>query len=319
MYSEPAGGYVRDAYLRGLKLAADGTNNPFKFGLIGSTDTHVAAGSDKEVSFFSKAGIIDGTAERRGSIPTNMTRAAIYDWIAPGMITNIEGRDYITFSSFEYWGASGLAAVWAEENTREAIYDAFRRKETFATTGPRMEIRFFAGYEFDESVLADSGLITIAYKTGVPMGADIGADESKIPQFLIWATRDANSAALQRMQIIKGYEENGETYEQIYDVACSDGLEVDPETHRCPDNGAKVNLTDCSVSADVGATQLRTLWQDPNFEVNREAFYYVRVLENPTCRWSTWDALKAGVEPRPDLPKTIQERAWSSPIWYRAK
>jgi hypothetical protein len=121
------------------------------------------------------------------------------------------------------------------------------------------------------------------------------------------------------MQIIKGYEENGETYEQIYDVACSDGLEVDPETHRCPDNGAKVNLTDCSVSADVGATQLRTLWQDPNFEVNREAFYYVRVLENPTCRWSTWDALKAGVEPRPDLPKTIQERAWSSPIWYRAK
>ncbi|MDP6098240.1 MAG: DUF3604 domain-containing protein [Gammaproteobacteria bacterium] len=319
MYSEPAGGYVRDAYLRGLKLAADGTNNPFKFGLIGSTDTHVAAGSDKEVSFFSKAGIIDGTAERRGSIPTNMTRAAIYDWIAPGMITNIEGRDYITFSSFEYWGASGLAAVWAEENTREAIYDAFRRKETFATTGPRMEIRFFAGYEFDESLLADSGLITIAYKTGVPMGADIGADESKIPQFLIWATRDANSAALQRMQIIKGYEENGETYEQIYDVACSDGLEVDPETHRCPDNGAKVNLTDCSVSADVGATQLRTLWQDPNFEVNREAFYYVRVLENPTCRWSTWDALKAGVEPRPDLPKTIQERAWSSPIWYRAK
>lgn len=317
LYSEPAGGYVRDAYLRGLKLAAGGIENPYKFGLIGSSDTHVAGGSDQEVSFFSKAGILDGTAERRGSIPTDMVRSAVYNWIAPGMVKEVEGRDYFVLSSFEYWSASGLAAVWAEENTREAIYDAFRRKETFATTGPRIKVRFFAGYDFDESLLNDTDLVSVAYQTGVTMGADLTANEGQSPQFLVWAIRDASGAALQRVQIVKGYEKEGETYEQVYDVACSDGLKVDPTTHRCPDNGAKVNLADCSISADVGAAQLKTLWQDPDFVADQEAFYYVRVLENPTCRWSTWDAVQAGVEPRPDLHKTIQERAWSSPIWYR--
>ena len=151
------------------------------------------------------------------------------------------------------------------------------------------------------------------------MGTDLIAEPGEIPKFLVWATQDASSAPLQRLQIIKGYEEGGETFEQVYDVACSDGLEVDPDTYRCPDNGARVNLADCSITADVGASQLRRVWQDPNFVADQEAFYYVRVLENPTCRWSTWDAIRAGVEPRPDLPKTIQERAWSSPIWYRAQ
>jgi hypothetical protein len=317
LYSEPAGGFVRDAYLRGLKLASDGIENPYKFGLIGSSDTHVAGGSDKEVSFFSKAGLMDSNAERRGSVPTNLLRSSIYNWVAPGLVKEVEGRDYMALSSFEYWSASGLAAVWAEENTREAIYDAFRRKETFATTGPRIKVRFFAGYDFDESLLNAPDLVTLAYQNGVTMGTDLMASEGKAPQFLVWAARDASSAALQRVQIIKGYEKDGETFEQVYDVACSDGLEVDQKTHRCPDNGAKVDLADCSISADVGAGQLRTLWQDPDFVAHQEAFYYVRVLENPTCRWSTWDAVRAGVAPRPDLQKTIQERAWSSPIWYR--
>jgi hypothetical protein len=322
LYSEPVGSYVRDAYLRGLDLAAGGIENPYKFGLIGSSDTHVAAGSDQEVSFFSKAGLLDGTAERRGSIPTDMVRSSIYNWLAPNTVKTVEGKDYITFSSFEYWGASGLAAVWAEENTRDAIYEAFRRKETFATTGPRISVRFFAGYDFDESLLNDANLVSVAYQTGVTMGADLEASEGsegRAPQFLVWASRDPNSAALQRIQIIKGFETDGETFEQVYDVACSDGLEVDPGTHRCPDNGAKVNLADCSVSADSGSVQLKALWQDPDFVADQEAFYYVRVLENPTCRWSTWDAIQAGVEPRPDLHKTIQERAWSSPIWVRPK
>ena len=122
---------------------------------------------------------------------------------------------------------------------------------------------------------------------------------------------------LQRAQIIKGWVEDGEPNERVYDVACSDGLAVDPETHRCPDNGARVDLSDCSITPDVGANELKTLWQDPDFKAGQEAFYYVRVLENPTCRWSTWDVVKAGVEPRADLQKTIQERVWSSPIWYK--
>ena len=119
------------------------------------------------------------------------------------------------------------------------------------------------------------------------------------------------------MQVIKGYLENGEHQERIYDAACSDGLQVDPATRRCPDNGAAVDLSNCSISVDKGASELKALWHDPDFDPQQEAFYYVRVLENPSCRWSTWDAIRAGVEPRSDLPRTLQERAWSSPIWYR--
>jgi hypothetical protein len=149
------------------------------------------------------------------------------------------------------------------------------------------------------------------------MGADLLADDNQTPQFLLWALSDTNSRPLQRAQIIKGYVKDGKHFEQVYDVACSDNLAVDPNTHRCPDNGAEVNLEDCSTSADVGATELKALWQDPDFDADQDAFYYARVLENPSCRWSTWDALKAGVEPRADLQKTLQERAWSSPIWYK--
>ncbi len=137
----------------------------------------------------------------------------------------------------------------------------------------------------------------------------------KSPSFIVWAMRDVRSAPLQRVQVIKGWLKDGKPQEQVFDVACSDGLTVDPATHRCPDNGARVNLTDCAVSADRGAAELKTLWQDPDYDASERAFYYARVLENPTCRWSTWDALRAGVPPRDNLDVVIQERAWSSPIW----
>ena len=150
------------------------------------------------------------------------------------------------------------------------------------------------------------------------MGATLQASGERQPTFLTWAVADPNTAQLQRVQIIKGWLEDGEHQEQVYDVACADGLTVDPQTHRCPDNGAQVNLDDCSRTANVGAGELKALWQDPNFTPGQEAFYYVRALENPVCRWSTWDAIRAGQPPRPDLPATIQERAWSSPIWYSA-
>jgi hypothetical protein len=236
--------------------------------------------------------------------------------VAPGNLKEVEGRTYIAGSGFETWSASGIAGVWAEENTRESIYDAFRRKETFATSGPRIKVRFFAGTDFDQGVLEDTELIANAYARGVAMGGELKTD-GRAPGFIVWASGDPNGAPLQRMQVIKGYVKNGQVVEKVYDVACSDGLAPDPNTHRCPDNGAKVNLADCSLTPNIGDGEMLTLWKDLQYDADVDAFYYVRVLENPTCRWSTWDALREGVEPRADLPRTIQERAWSSPIWVR--
>ena len=150
------------------------------------------------------------------------------------------------------------------------------------------------------------------------MGQDLTAQGDAAPQFLVWALADSAAQPLQRVQVIKGTISDGLHTEQVFDVACSGAMAVDPVSHRCPDNGAKVDLTDCSTIAGTGSAELKALWQDPEFTPGQEAFYYVRVLENPSCRWSTWDAIGAGYEPRPDLQKTIQERAWSSPIWYRA-
>ena len=179
-------------------------------------------------------------------------------------------------------------------------------------------MRFFAGYDLADAQLDSPDLVSSAYQEGVTMGGTLQAIDDRQPTFVTWAVADPNTAKLQRVQVIKGWVENGEHQEQVYDVACSDGLSVDPQTHRCPDNGAQVNLDDCSTTAGVGSTELKALWQDPNFTPGQEAFYYVRVLENPVCRWSTWDAIRAGETPRSDLPATIQERAWSSPIWYSA-
>jgi hypothetical protein len=148
------------------------------------------------------------------------------------------------------------------------------------------------------------------------LGGGAGAAGAKGPSFLVWAMRDPKSAALQRLQVVKGWVEDGKGQERVYDVACSDGLTPDPTTYRCPDNGATVELATCKITDGKGAAELRTMWSDPEFDASRRAFYYLRVLENPTCRWSTWDAIRAGVEPNAKLEPTIQERAWSSPIWY---
>ena len=147
------------------------------------------------------------------------------------------------------------------------------------------------------------------------MGAELHGADGRAPILVASALQAPNSAALQRLQIVKGWVASGQTHEQGYDVACADGGQVDPVTHRCPDNGAKVALSDCSITENVGAPNLEVVWKDPDHNPEHRAFYYARALENPTCRWSTWDAIKAGVEPRPDLKKTLQERAWTSPIW----
>jgi hypothetical protein len=298
--SEPRGSYAREAYLNGLDLEEAQGFNPFRFGLIGSTDTHNSGGTPEEFNYHAKAGFADGTPERRKSVPPSEEFLEF---------------DFETPYSFQLWGASGLAAVWAEENTREAIFDAMRRKETFATSGPRIRLRFFGGFGYGEGLASDPEMIATAYDGGVPMGGDLAGGDGP-PSFLIWATRDPNSAPLQRVQVIKGWIDGGAAVEKIFDVVCSDGLEPDPETRRCPDNGAQVDLSDCSYSQDLGAAELATVWTDPEFTPGSRAFYYARVLENPKCRWSTWDALRVGVAPREDIPATIQDRAWSSPIWY---
>ena len=268
--------------------------NPYDFGLVGASDTHTAAASLNEDNYFGKIGAFDSDSEKRGSTPASFLYGTLVKLAAPEMVEQVDGADYLDFAGYKYWGASGIAGVWAESNTRESIYDAMRRKETFATTGTRITVRFFAGYGLDDVSLSSPDLLRDAYASASPMGGSVRLEADKEPTFLVWAQADPNAARLQRVQIIKGWLEDGEHRERVYDVACSDGLDVDSASHRCPDNGARVNLSDCSM-------------------LYHREFYYVRVLENPVCRWSTWDALRAGLEPRSDLPKTIQERAWSSP------
>ena len=311
--SKPHGSYAREALLNGLLLSESGIINAFQFGFVGASDTHTAAASLEEETFFSKAGLLDSAPALRGAVPLSPDLAEIVSAAGRLQVEEIDGRSYAT-GSYETWGAAGLTGVWAEENTREDIYDAFRRKETFATSGPRIKVRLFAGYDLDGLTYTED--LAQAYQRGVPMGSELPARGTEAPMLMAWALRDPNAAPLQRLQIVKGWIEDGEPQERVYDVACSDGLAVDPATHRCPDNGADVDLSDCSIATDIGAAELSTTWRDPDFKPTQRAFYYLRALENPTCRWSTWDAVRAGVAPRPDLHKTLQERAWSSPIWY---
>lgn len=297
LYSEPDGSYVRQAFLNGLQLQAEQGFNPFKFGVIGSSDSHNATYAGEEHDYWSKVGLRDADGILRGSVPMPEPTA--------------EGERYID-TYFDTWSAAGLAGVWAEENTRASIYDAFRRKETFGTSGTRMKVRFFAGYDLPNA--SDEDMLEKAYARGIPMGGDLITDSGQAPSFIAWISKDPNGAALERLQIIKGWVEDGKPVEEVYDIACSAGT-VDTTTHRCADNGARVDITDCSITDSVNTSELKANWQDPDFNPEQHAFYYVRGLENPTCRWSTWDAVRAGVEPHPDLYPTIQERVWSSPIW----
>ena len=297
--SQPQGSYVREALVHGIELQQEAGFNPFQFGIVAATDSHNAGGTPEEDDYHSKVGINDDTPQERGSVPLD----------EPGP----EGNEYTT-AYYDQWSAAGLAGVWAEENTRDSLYAALRRKETFGTSGPRIRVRFFAGAGISAELLEDPEMIARAYAGGVPMGGDLLAERDRPPRFLVWAMRDPDSAPLQRLQVIKGWVDGGAGREQVFDVACSDGGAPDA-SHRCPDNGASVDLTDCSISSGLGAAELSTVWEDPSWDPSQQALYYVRVLENPTCRWSTWDAVRAGVPPREELAATIQERAWSSPIW----
>lgn len=296
--SQPSGSYAREALLNGIAMEASDDFNPFQFGFVGASDTHTGAASLDESNYFSKVGLLDASGPLRGSVPLDQ----------PDADGNVYRDGY-----YHYWGASGLTGVWAEQNTRESLYAALRRKETFATSGPRIVLRLFGGFGIDTTAHESDDPARAG--AGVPMGGDLLPGDGPL-RLVVVAMQDPLGTPLQRLQIVKGWVEDGTPRERVYDAACSDGLTVDPDTGRCPDNGARVELDTCRISAGVGASELAVTWQDPDFDPGQEAFYYARALENPTCRWSTWDAVRAGVAPREDLQHTIQERAWTSPIWY---
>ena len=295
------GSYIREALARGLALEEATGTNPYAFGLIGSSDSHVAGGSYDEKDYWSKVGIVDGTAASRGSVPPGGAKS----W--EGVERNANAENW-----FSKWSAAGYAAVWAEENTRESIFNGMRQKETYATSGPRIRLRFFGG-DMTADMLEAADMVEQGYSAGVPMGGNLNTDIA--PTFMAWAARDPRAAPLDRLQIVKSWNTSNGPQEAVYDMACSDGASPDADTNRCPNNGAKVDLSDCTPSTGQGDPELKAVWTDPDFTLGESAAYYVRVLENPTCRWSTWDALKAKTEFHPDLPTTIKERAWSSPIW----
>jgi hypothetical protein len=212
----------------------------------------------------------------------------------------------------------GATGVWAPENTREAIFDAIKRKETFGTSGPLIRLRFFGGWGYPSNLIEEKDFITKAHKGGVPMGSDLPKkpDNAKAPCFAVWVLKDPESGNLDRVQIIKGWYKGGYGWEKIYDVALSDHRKPDPKTGKVPPVGNTVNVEEATYTNDIGDTHLSTVWTDPDFDPALHAVYYVRVLEIPTPRWSTYDAKALGIPPSEGVPATIQERAWSSPIWY---
>jgi hypothetical protein len=290
------GSYVRNAYGRGLAIEQRVGVNPYKFGLVGASDSHDASSAVEENNFTGGHGNADATPQVR-----------------------LHGEASTLVTSSLRFSASGLTGVWAESNTREAIFDALRRKETFATTGPRIRVRFFGGANYPTDLEKRSDAIARAYAGGVPMGSDLKLAPGAQPTFFAEAMRDPNSGALARIQIIKVWADDGKEQEAIFDVACSNGGKPDPTTHRCPDNGATVDLSTCSPSADKGAVRLTAVWRDTTYLSGQRAAYYARVLENPTCRWSTWDALRLHEPPPAGVASTIRERAFTSPIWVAAK
>jgi len=300
------GGYVRDALRRGLEIEDQVGANPYRMGIISASDGHNSAGPYEEDNYFAKVGVLDAFPERRGSVPPP-EYTSWEDYYAAGRTPPVSST----------WGSAGLTGIWAQENTRASLFAAMRRRETFGTTGSRIRVRLFAGYGLSGADPATDDGVRTAYERGVPMGGELASRPDEAPDFIFIAVRDVHSAPLQRIQIVKGWtDDSGQSSEMVFDVACSDGGTVDPTTQRCPDNGATVDLATCAHSQDNGDAQIQGTWTDPEFDPQQNAFYYVRVLENPTCRWSTWDAIRAGVAPNPRLTMTVQERAYTSPIWF---
>ncbi len=288
------GSYARQALKDGLAMQDTRNYNPYKFGMAGGSDSHNAASPYRQENFFG------GHAHEDGTIQTRM-----------------EGHNFSGID-VRYLEPGGLTGVWADENTREAIWDAMYRRETFGVSGPRIRVRIFGGWNYGEALLEDDDWVAAAYAGGTPMGADLAAppDGAKAPGFVVWAAKDPVSANLDRVQIVKGWTKDGQSFEHVYDVAWSDEREPDAWTGKVPAITSTVDVEEAAYTNDVGAVELKTVWTDPNFDPSQHAFYYARVLEMPKPRWTTIQAKQLGIAPPDVVPPTVQERAWSSPIWY---
>ncbi|PWK21050.1 DUF3604 domain-containing protein [Xanthomarina spongicola] len=288
--------YARSALKIGLKYKTTMGTNPYKFGMVGSTDSHTSLATADDDNFYGKASNVEPSKDRWKHPFVQSDKGIIYTWQTI---------------------ASGYAAVWAHENTRASIWDAMARKETYGTTGARMQIRFFGGWNYTDSDL--SNLVEAGYSKGVPMGGDLINAGTKKPTFIVYTLMDPLNGSLDRIQIVKGWAHaDGTLEEKVFDVVWSGNREID-SNGKVPSVGNSVNLEDGTWDNSIGATELKAVWTDPNFDPTLEAFYYVRVIEIPTPRWTLYDKLNYGVEFTDEVPLTHTERGYTSPIWYSPK
>ncbi len=293
------GSYVRTALKDGLVLEGQLNANPFKFGLIGSTDSHTGLANAEENNFYGKHAQNE-PQPNRWKLPKKK----------PNQITRTKQ------GGWEY-SASGLAAVWAKDNTRDSIFNAMQRKETYATTGPRITLRMFGGWSFSKQDANNPDIAEVGYAKGVPMGSDLTSDSTKqAPGFLITSNMDPLGASLDRIQIVKGWvDAQGHPQEKIFNVAWAGNRKINSEG-KLPAVGNTVDIANATWTNDIGSSELTTFWQDPEFNSDQRAFYYARVLEIPTPRWTAYDQNRFGITMDDDVPMVIQERAYGSPIWY---
>jgi hypothetical protein len=288
--------YARSGLQLGLQLEEKLGINPYKFGQIGSTDSHTGLATADDDNFFGKHAGSEPSAERYEHPFAEFNGQAIYNWETL---------------------ASGYTAVWAPENTREAIFDAMERKETYATTGPRMMVRFFGGWDFEEADANTREPAVAGYKKGVPMGGDLrSAPAGASPSFLVAALKDPIGANIDRIQIVKGWVDGDDRHERIYDVAVSDGRPIGSDGRCTTPVGDTVDVANATWTNTIGDTELIQVWKDPDFDPDLRAFYYLRVLEIPTPRWTAYDAKYFGVDMPDEVLMKIQQRAYTSPIWY---
>ena len=287
------GSYGRQALKDGITMQDVRGYNPYKFGMAGGSDSHNTGSPYRHDNFYGGHAQIDGTVDRRMA-------------------------GVLAFGTLDVRleNPGGLTGVWAEENTRASLFDAMYRKETFGVSGPHIKVRFFGGWDFNKDILNASDWVHQSYAKGVPMGADLPPLKGTAPTFVVWAVKDPTSGNLDRIQIVKGWTKNGQSFEKVFDVAWAGDRKPDKWTGRVPAIQSTVDLEKATYTNTVGATELKTVWTDPEFDASLHAFYYARVLEIPTPRWTLIQAVKAGVPPPDVVPLTGQERAWSSPIWY---
>jgi len=289
--------YARSALMLGLQLEKELGVNPYQFGMIGSTDSHTGLATTREDNFWGKHSGLEPEKERVNHVLAKIGEVEILGW---EMV------------------ASGLAAVWAKENTRESIFDAMERRETYATTGDRIRVRVFAGWDFKAEEVERPDFTEQGYTRGVPMGGQLWkSDKGNTPTFMVRALRDADGANLDRVQMIKGWlDKDGKTHERVYDVIVSDNRKIGSDG-RCEQSvGSTVDVASATYSNTIGDALLMGYWKDPDFDPNERAFYYVRVITIPTPRWPAYDAAYFGVKVPKEVSMTTTERAYTSPIWY---